>query len=61
MRFACQHDLDKKDIIGEVTIPQFSAAVVPQVLVHLYKRVICSSFQYILHVELSVLDSAETN
>ncbi|KAG6427511.1 hypothetical protein SASPL_111757 [Salvia splendens] len=30
VRFACQHDSEKKDVIGEVTLPQFSAAVVPQ-------------------------------
>ncbi|XP_042049984.1 uncharacterized protein LOC121795510 isoform X1 [Salvia splendens] len=30
VRFACQHDLEKKDVIGDVTLPQFSAAVVPQ-------------------------------
>ncbi|KAG6399069.1 hypothetical protein SASPL_140543 [Salvia splendens] len=30
VRFARQHNSEKKDVIGEVTLPQFSAAVIPQ-------------------------------
>ncbi|KAH6806101.1 Transducin/WD40 repeat-like superfamily protein [Perilla frutescens var. frutescens] len=30
VRFACQHNSEERDVIGEVTLPQFSSAAVPQ-------------------------------
>lgn len=35
VRFAYQRDSVEKDVVGEVTLPQFSAAAVPQVLLQL--------------------------